>query len=111
VEVRGEKLESIKVSSFLPPRSLDVGWGIPPFLHGVLRGALTTRPEIEAARCVLCHICSQTCPTEAIREQDGRLVIDQMECIRCFCCQELCPEGAVRTKQGWAARHLGIRQG
>ena len=110
LEMKGESPMSLRPSSFLPPKSLDLGWGVPPFLHRILRGVLTARPVIDAARCALCQICSQACPSEAIREEHGRLLIDPQKCIRCFCCQELCPEGAVKTQEGWAARWLGGRE-
>jgi uncharacterized protein (DUF362 family)/Pyruvate/2-oxoacid:ferredoxin oxidoreductase delta subunit len=109
-QIVGESLEDLRPSAFLPPRSLDLGWGIPPLLHRALRGALTARPRIDAAQCALCYICSQACPSQAIREDKGKLVIEERRCIRCFCCQELCPEGAVKTKEGWATGWLRIKR-
>jgi len=109
LEIKGEGSGEMRVPSFLPPKSLDVGWGIPPILHGALRNALTARPVIDSPRCILCHICSEACPSQAIQEKRGKLTIDASKCIRCFCCQELCPEGAVKTQRGWATRLLGNR--
>jgi len=110
LEIKGESPETMRVFSFHLPKSVDLGWGIPPLLHGLLRNALTARPVIDTSGCVHCHICSQACPSQAIQEKGSRLIIDQQKCIRCFCCQELCPEGAVRTKQGWATRWFGIKR-
>ncbi|MDH7498878.1 MAG: DUF362 domain-containing protein [candidate division NC10 bacterium] len=109
LEVRGDFVENPQPSPFLLPRSVDLGWGIPPFLQGTLRNALTARPVIDSFRCVLCHLCSEACPSQAIEERGGKLIIDPSKCICCFCCQELCPEGAVETRRGWAARWLGNR--
>lgn len=109
-EIQGESWEKMRVSAFLPPKSLDLGWGIPPFLRRALRGALTARPLIDSSLCALCLVCSEACPAQAIQRRGDQLVIEQEGCIRCFCCQELCPEGAVKTQEGWAVRCLGIRK-
>jgi len=110
LEIRGESWEKMRVSGFLPPKSLDLGWGIPPFLRRALRGALTAHPLIDSSRCALCLVCSEACPAQAIQKRGDQLVIEQHGCIRCFCCQELCPEGAVKTQEGWAIRCLGIKK-
>jgi heterodisulfide reductase subunit A-like polyferredoxin len=55
----------------------------------------------EAARCLLCSMCSSCsactdlfgCP--AFREEDGRMVIDEMLCSGCGVCVAFCPNGAI----------------
>jgi len=108
LQIQGESWEKMRVSAFLAPKSLDLSWGIPPFLRRALRGALTARPLIDSSQCVLCLVCSEACPAQAIQRRGDQLVIEQHGCIRCFCCQELCPEGAVKTQEGWAIRGLRI---
>ncbi len=111
LQIKGESWETMRPSAFLPPRSLDLNWGLPSFLRRALRGALTARPLIDSSECALCLICSEACPTQAIEKRGDQLVIEPQKCIRCFCCQELCPQGAVKTREGWAIRCLGIRKG
>ena len=56
----------------------------------------------EAARCLLCAMCSSCsactdlfgCP--AFREEDGRMVIDELLCNGCGVCVAFCPNGAIR---------------
>jgi len=110
LQIKGESWETMRPSTFLPPRSLDLNWGLPPFLRRALRGALTARPLIDSSQCTLCLVCSEACPIQAIKKRGDQLVIEPQKCIRCFCCQELCPQGAVKTREGWAVRCLGIRK-
>ncbi len=111
LQIKGESWETMRPSAFLPPRSLDLNWGLPSFLRRALRGALTARPLIDSSECALCLICSEACPAQAIQKRGDQLVIEPHGCIRCFCCQELCPQGAVKTREGWAVRCLGVRKG
>ena len=56
----------------------------------------------EAARCLLCSMCGSCsactdrfgCP--ALREVDGRIVIDELLCNGCGVCMAFCPNGAIR---------------
>jgi indolepyruvate ferredoxin oxidoreductase alpha subunit len=56
----------------------------------------------EAARCLLCAMCGSCsactdlfgCP--AFREEDGRVVIDELLCSGCGVCMAFCPNGAIR---------------
>jgi formate dehydrogenase beta subunit len=56
----------------------------------------------EAARCLLCAMCGSCsactdlfgCP--AFREEDGRVVIDELLCNGCGVCVSFCPNGAIR---------------
>ena len=83
----------------LPPLS-DVQFGLPRFLKNRLRSLLTTRPVVDAGKCVLCGICRDTCPPAAITIREKRLSFDYRACIRCFCCRELCPHDALNVKEG-----------
>ena len=83
----------------LPPLS-DVQFGLPRFLKNRLRHHLTTRPVAIPEKCVLCGICRDACPPEAISIREQRLRVDYRACIRCFCCRELCPHGALNVEEG-----------
>ena len=72
--------------------------------------AMASRPDVDAARCVGCGVCANTCPAHAIALR-GRLPrIDRRACIRCFCCQEFCPKGAMVVRRPLAARLLNRSQ-
>jgi ferredoxin len=51
--------------------------------------------EVKRQKCTGCGSCTDVCPTEAIRIEDGKAVIT-MECVDCGACPRVCPEGAVR---------------
>ena len=44
--------------------------------------------------CISCGACAAGCPVEAIREGDGKYVIDEDACIDCGACADTCPVGA-----------------
>jgi Fe-S-cluster-containing hydrogenase component 2 len=48
-------------------------------------------------KCSGCGTCSEICPTEAIRIEDGKAVIT-MDCIACGACPRVCPEGAIKMR-------------
>ncbi|HUX01637.1 MAG: 4Fe-4S binding protein [Phycisphaerae bacterium] len=45
--------------------------------------------------CVSCGQCEPECPAEAIREGEGKYVIDAAKCTDCGTCAEVCPVEAV----------------
>ena len=44
--------------------------------------------------CISCGACAENCPVEAIKEGDGKYVIDADTCISCGSCEGVCPVGA-----------------
>jgi ferredoxin len=108
IEVLGERLADVAVKDFRPAAAdTGIGVGIPRVLRGVLRGALTGRPVIDANLCRLCGRCAEACPPKAIAMDAARKAyprIDRARCIRCFCCQEMCPHRAITVRQGWLRR-------
>lgn len=44
--------------------------------------------------CISCGACAENCPVEAIKEGDGKYVIDADTCISCGACAENCPVDA-----------------
>jgi ferredoxin len=44
--------------------------------------------------CIVCGVCQDECPEEAIREAESRFVIDPDRCSDCGTCAEVCPVGA-----------------
>jgi anaerobic carbon-monoxide dehydrogenase iron sulfur subunit len=62
--------------------------------HGVSRAKKTSTVPIF---CMHCHPdkapCARICPTNAIREEDGTLFVDEDACILCRLCMIACPVG------------------
>ncbi len=42
-----------------------------------------------------CTACQDICPAQAIRREDGKLVVDTQFCVFCSACQKVCPEKAI----------------
>lgn len=64
--------------------------------HGVARAKKTSTVPVF---CLHCHPdkapCRRICPTNAIKEKDGTLIIDEEACILCKLCMVACPVGMV----------------
>jgi len=62
--------------------------------HGISRAKKTSTIPIF---CLHCHPekapCARICPTGAIKEEDGTLVVDENACILCRLCMIACPVG------------------
>ncbi|MGE5809717.1 MAG: DUF362 domain-containing protein [Nitrospirota bacterium] len=52
---------------------------------------------VTTEKCSGCGTCSEICPTEAIRIEDGKAGIT-MDCIACGACPRVCPEGAIKMR-------------
>ena len=51
--------------------------------------------KINADICIGCGSCADTCPAEAISEQDGKYAIDADKCLDCGACAGNCPVEAI----------------
>lgn len=54
--------------------------------------------EVDEDLCTLCEKCIETCFYNALKMEDGRLVVGD-ECRGCGVCTCVCPEGAIRLKK------------
>jgi len=104
IEVLGERVEDVKISSFEFPTLSQTDWGLPGFLKNALKNAFASKPVILEKMCKDCGQCTEICPPKALTRKGKDLIFDYGECIRCFCCLEVCPEGAISIKPGWALR-------
>jgi heterodisulfide reductase subunit A-like polyferredoxin len=57
------------------------------------------RMEVSEA-CALTPTCSNLCPTDAIRREDGDLEFNHERCVNCGLCAEGCPESAITMQAG-----------
>lgn len=87
-------------SPFALPDGLDLQFGLPGFVTPLLRDSLSPLPAADPQRCVLCGICRDACPPQAITITKNALKVDSGRCIRCWCCRELCPHHALVLKKG-----------
>ena len=53
-------------------------------------------PWIKEEDCVVCGVCIEECPVDAISMNGDSAVIDERACIRCGKCHDVCPHDAVR---------------
>ena len=107
----GVPIETITETRFRLPAGLDVQFGLPHFMAKALKSHLTSYPAADRKTCVLCGVCRDACPPEAITIQNSALSVDNARCIRCWCCRELCPHGAMQIKRGLLLRSLMLLSG
>lgn len=55
-------------------------------------------PHVDAAKCVGCGRCAESCPMHLIRIENRKAVMTSRGCISCFCCQEMCPAHAIEAR-------------
>jgi len=62
---------------------------------------VTTSPEkafVISDLCNGCNVCVPSCPTNAIRMQEGRAKVDPFQCTGCGACIPVCPQEAIDFK-------------
>ncbi len=94
IEVRGEKIDDVRVRDFKLPKIVAL-YKLPNALLRMIGRFLPLKMEMDPVRCNKCMICRDICPEGAIREVEGRLKVDTRRCILCLCCSEMCPRNAV----------------
>lgn len=112
----GSTMEQIRLVGELPlvpadppfvlPDGLDLQFGLPGFVKPILRDSLSPLPYADPQRCVLCGICRDACPPQAITITKNALKVDSGRCIRCWCCRELCPHHALLLKKSMVLKIL-----
>ena len=51
--------------------------------------------KIDADKCTGCESCIDSCPSEAIKMENGKAVIDNDACVDCGVCVDECPVEAI----------------
>lgn len=52
-------------------------------------------------KCIRCEACTHVCPTDAVRLEDDRIIIDYGKCISCGACARICPVDAIEGEKGY----------
>ena len=105
IEVLGETFESIRISDFVMPKSMEREGklGLTGLLYRftapLFKDMFSVKPQIIPEICTGCGVCEDNCPERAIEINDGKACIDQKRCIRCYCCHELCPNNGVELRK------------
>lgn len=106
ISLHGTPVTKWPVAHFKLPAGLDVQFGLPAFLVKTLKNQLTSYPEADTKKCIICGVCRDACPPGAITIQNSALSVDKARCIRCWCCRELCPHDAMATRKSIVLRIL-----
>jgi uncharacterized Fe-S center protein len=59
----------------------------------------STRPKVEAEKCIGCEACINVCPEGAIENIEGKAFIHEAKCIGCGECITVCPVQAIELDQ------------
>ena len=105
IEIRGESIESVRVSDFVLSSGGNDWARIPYPIKRMIRNQLTASPYISPNTCIGCGDCARVCPVKAITPGKPPK-IDLDKCIRCYCCHEVCNPLAISLKRGWLGELL-----
>ncbi|MDR3183689.1 MAG: 4Fe-4S binding protein [Planctomycetaceae bacterium] len=50
---------------------------------------------IDKNKCTGCGECTQQCPLDALKVEDGKAVVDEGACAECGACVDACPASAI----------------
>jgi len=77
-----------------------------PFVN-LLKFFLNFYPSIEKKRCTGCERCIRTCPNDAIKIENGKVIIDYRKCILCMCWNEVWEFSAIKLNKSFLLRLIG----
>lgn len=100
------------VADFVLPRLSRLSRGLPRWIAAPLallfRRLFWARPRVLADKCIKCHRCVRSCPTDAMQAETGGIpgVTRPRHCISCFCCQEMCPAHAIGISKSFVLTRI-----
>lgn len=106
IEVRGASIDHLRPRRFKLPSNALMRAMPGPLLSWANQQLFTVRPEWNRKGCDQCGTCVESCPVQAMREDEGTIQIDRQCCIECFCCFELCPEQGIEVRKSLLAKIL-----
>ncbi|MCX8053160.1 MAG: DUF362 domain-containing protein, partial [Armatimonadetes bacterium] len=62
IEIRGERVENVRVADFAPSSGVNDWTRIPKSIRNVLRRQLVAVPQFVSPKCIGCGDCSRVCP-------------------------------------------------
>ena len=62
-------------------------------------GSASATVRRDPTKCIMCLQCLRVCPTQAISEKGGSLVVDEKRCWRCGRCERVCPADAIHLEK------------
>ncbi len=51
--------------------------------------------KVDEAKCTGCGDCTETCPSDALKVEGGKVQVNEAECSDCAACVDVCPESAL----------------
>ena len=51
--------------------------------------------KIDDEKCTGCGDCTDSCPTEALKVEEGKVHLNADDCSDCGACVDVCPESAL----------------
>lgn len=106
IEVLGESIDSVKVTSFKLPSSYYLRKLLSGVFIRLLKRFVWVRPRVEHEECKRCRRCVDSCPVQAMNMHDNGIDINYKTCINCMCCHELCEYNAVKLDFSFLARFM-----
>jgi ferredoxin len=105
IAITGSSLEALRIRGFtLPVTSRIERWmprRVARLLSAIFGRLLWVKPHVNAETCEICHRCVRSCPTGAMRAEQGAVphLAAPRDCISCLCCQEVCPARAIVARK------------
>jgi MinD superfamily P-loop ATPase len=57
------------------------------------------KAEVEMEECILCRQCIEVCRFSAVKEKNDEIVIDPISCEGCGVCSQVCPTEAIKMRE------------
>lgn len=71
-----------------------------------IKGGIRVEPVPE--KCIQCGLCLKVCREDALRQEDGKIVLDAEKCNYCGRCVKSCPTEAYESTEGYVVSFGGL---